>query len=96
MSTQSLLIHFHLCWCCKRMICYAGAEEDCLHGLWKVKGQVFTTKDCKECHTKHTAHLDPRLEVLTHINEDFSEDEAYLVLFPNEAPKWLEKRLIGW
>lgn len=94
---EQCAIHFHTCWACDQIKAFAGAEEECLHGLWEGdKGRKLTIKMCQQCHKKASAHLDPRLNVLTHINEDFSEDEAWLVLFPNEAPKWFEKRLIGW
>lgn len=88
-------MHTHRCWSCNKQIVYP--VENCLHSLWTdSQNHEYTVKDCADCSKKHTAHMDPRLNVLTHIDEDFSEDEAWLVLFPNEAPKWFEKRLIGW
>lgn len=95
MITQSLL-HSHFCFWCQKEKSYKG--EICLHSIVRGDGEKeFCVQPCEEClAAKPVAEDQARRNVLTHIDDDFIEDEAWLVLFPNEAPKWMEKRLIGW
>lgn len=89
--------HTHLCFWCQQEKPYEGSAEDCLHTMVPGDKGEFVVKACSDCIAERPVPEDQaRRNVLTHIDEDFNEDEAWLVLFPNEAPKWFEKRLIGW
>jgi hypothetical protein len=76
----NLPVHSHRCPSCELDI--PCSDEFCVHVIDPI---------CKECHVKLTSHMDPRLNVLSHINEDWSEEEAFRFLFPNEAPKWYDQ-----